>query len=214
MSENQHRRRARRQRRGLRRVDDILVAAAQTFAEGGYDGATVAAIAARAEISPGSLYQFFPNKEAIARALAERYAGEVRAIHERTLAGDDATAPLPAALDRVIDPIVAFNRVHPAFAALAGGAHASPQLAGVFDDLHEEVILLLDGFVAARAPRLASDRRRQSATVSLRIALALLPLTLHPDAGRADAMVEEMKAALGGYLASVLGEPIPIDRSA
>lgn len=214
MSENQHRRRARRQSRGLRRVDDILAAAAQTFVEVGYDGATVAAIAARAAISPGSLYQFFPNKEAIARALAERYAAKVRAIHETTLAGDAAMGPLAAALDRVIDPIIAFNRAHPAFTALAGGAHVSPQLADVFDDLHAEVIRLLDGFVAARAPRLDPERRRRSATVSLRIALALLPLTLDPDAGRGDTMVDEMKAALRGYMMSVLGAPIPTDRLA
>jgi AcrR family transcriptional regulator len=206
VSENQNRRRARRQERGLRRVDDILAAAAQTFAQMGYEGATVAAIAARAEVSPGSLYQFFPNKEAIARALAERYVAEVRAIHEATLAGSAVSAALPVALDRVVDPIVAFNRAHPAFAALAGGAHASPRLA--------EVFRLLDSFVAERAPHLAPDRRRQIATVSLRIALALLPLTLSPDWGRGDAMVGEMKAALGGYMASVLGVPIPTDRPA
>ena len=214
MSENQNRRRARRQERGLRRVDDILAAAAQTFAEMGYEGATVAAIAARAEVSPGSLYQFFPNKEAIAHALAERYVAEVRAIHEATLAGSAVSAALPVALDRVVDPIVAFNRAHPAFAALAGGAHASPQLAEVLAGLHEEVIRLLDSFVAERAPHLAPDRRRQIATVSLRIALALLPLTLSPDWGRGDAMVGEMKAALDGYMASVLGVPIPTDRPA
>lgn len=209
MGENQHRRQARRQQRGLRRVDDILAAAAQTFAEVGYDGATVAAVAARAEVSAGSLYQFFPGKEAIASALADRYVAEVRVIHETTLAGDAATAPLPAALDRVVDPIVAFNRANPAFAALAGGTHASPRLADVFEDLHAEVVRLLDGFVAARAPRLDPERRRRTAAVALRIALALLPLTLDPDPGRGDAIVGEMKAALGGYLASVLGVPIP-----
>lgn len=165
-------------------------------------------------VSPGSLYQFFPGKEAIARALAERYAAEVRAIHETTLVGDAAaTAPLPAALGRVVDPIVAFNRAHPAFVALAGGA-ASPQLPGVFEGLHAEVVRLIDGFVAARAPRLDPDHRRRIATVCLRITLALLPLTLDPDAGRGDAMVGEMKAALGGYVASALGLPMPIDRSA
>jgi hypothetical protein len=90
----------------------------------------------------------------------------------------------------------------------------SPQLAKVFDDLHKEVILLLDSFVATRAPHLDPDRRRRTATVSLRIALTLLPLTLDPDAGRGDAMVEEMKAALGEYMASALSVPIPIDQSA
>jgi len=46
---------------------------AQTvFAEMGYDEATTNHIAAQAAISPGSLYQFFSNKEEIAQALAAR----------------------------------------------------------------------------------------------------------------------------------------------
>src|SRR6266511_1332655 len=59
----------------------ILDAAAGVFADAGYERATTNAIAAAAGISPGSLYQFFPNKEAIAEALA---AGLTTDQHGRT----------------------------------------------------------------------------------------------------------------------------------
>ena len=214
MGENQHRRQARRQPRGLRRVEEILNAATQVFAEVGYDEATTQAIAARAAISPGSLYQFFPNKEAIARALATRYSEQLLLIHDTGLAREAARLPLPAFLDRAIDPIVAFNRAHPALTKLFGGTRASPQLAGVLDDLHAEVVRRLDAVLEARDPRLDPAHRWRAATVSLQIVLALLPLTMDPDAMQGDAMLGEMKAALHGYLAAVFGVPATDDRSA
>ncbi len=214
MGENRHRRQARRQPRGLRRVEEILNAAAQVFTEVGYDEATTQAIAARAAISPGSLYQFFPNKEAIARALAARYGEQLLLIHDTGLAREAARLPLPAFLDRAIDPIVAFNRAHPALTTLFGGAHASPQLAGLLDDLHAEVVRRLDAALEVYDPCLDPARRWRAATVALQIVLALLPLTLNPDAMHRDAMVGEMKAALHGYLAAVFGVPATDDRSA
>src|SRR5262252_3918482 len=64
----------RRQARGQRRIDLLLDVAALVFAEVGFEAATTNVIAARAGISPGSLYRFFPNKDAIAEALADRFA--------------------------------------------------------------------------------------------------------------------------------------------
>src|SRR5689334_19652309 len=69
-------RRKPRQKRGERRVADLVSAAAGEFAEVGYDAATMSAIARRAGASIGSLYQFFPNKESLARALRTQYAQE------------------------------------------------------------------------------------------------------------------------------------------
>ena len=53
------------QERARRRVARILDAAALVFAEQGFEAATMEDIAARAETSIGSIYQFFPNKLAI-----------------------------------------------------------------------------------------------------------------------------------------------------
>ncbi|BDB42862.1 putative transcriptional regulator, TetR family protein [Mycobacterium kiyosense] len=51
----------------------ILDAAAQVFAEYGYSAGTTNRIAERAGMSIGSLYQYFPNKDAVLRALMDEH---------------------------------------------------------------------------------------------------------------------------------------------
>ena len=54
-------------------VEKILAAADVEFALRGSSGVTTTQIAERAGVSVGALYRFFPDKQAIASALAERY---------------------------------------------------------------------------------------------------------------------------------------------
>ena len=63
--------------RGKLRVAALLNAGGELFAEKGYDATTMTEIAQRAGASIGSLYQFFPSKEALAEALFLRYAARV-----------------------------------------------------------------------------------------------------------------------------------------
>jgi AcrR family transcriptional regulator len=54
-------------------VERILEAAARIFHEQGYAGATTNDIADEAGLSIGSLYQYFPNKDALLAALTKRH---------------------------------------------------------------------------------------------------------------------------------------------
>src|SRR5580658_5406344 len=67
--------RAPKRARGKQRVAELLEAAAVVFAEKGYEAATMTEIAARARAPIGSLYQFFPAKEALADMLVQHYIG-------------------------------------------------------------------------------------------------------------------------------------------
>jgi AcrR family transcriptional regulator len=73
-------RKAPRQQRSQETYDAILDAAAQLFERLGYAAATTNKIAERAGVSIGSLYQYFPNKDALLYALGERH---VRVLMER-----------------------------------------------------------------------------------------------------------------------------------
>ncbi len=66
--------RAPKRQRGHLRVAAIMMAGADIFAEKGYDGATMTEIAARSATAIGSLYRFFPSKDALADALLRDYA--------------------------------------------------------------------------------------------------------------------------------------------
>ncbi|WP_420992986.1 TetR/AcrR family transcriptional regulator [Cupriavidus sp. 30B13] len=63
-----------KRQRGRIRVAAILEAGAEIFLEKGYEAATMTEIAARSDTAIGSLYRFFPSKEALADTLLLRYA--------------------------------------------------------------------------------------------------------------------------------------------
>src|ERR1051325_5246022 len=94
----------RRQARGQRRLELIVDTDAQVFADVGFEAASTNLIAARAGVPIGSVYQFFPNKDAIAEVLADRFVyrlGETQAIFGPEI----ERLPLDDLIDHVIDPL-------------------------------------------------------------------------------------------------------------
>lgn len=199
MSENQQRRQAQRQKRGLLRVEQILRAAGTIFAEVGYDNATTNMIAAHAGISPGSLYQFFPDKEAIAQAFAADVTEQLHQIYDTFLSPEAIALPLQPFLESFIDVIVAFNQEHPGYLALELASTISSPLALVLADLHRGTMGRLDALFAARWPHQTQEQRRLPLLVAYRLFLALLPLALEGDEEQRQAIVREMKAILYRY---------------
>jgi AcrR family transcriptional regulator len=61
-----------RQQRSAATVAAILEAAAHILETHGFDRYTTNAVAARAGVSIGSVYQYFPNRDSVTRALIER----------------------------------------------------------------------------------------------------------------------------------------------
>lgn len=75
-----------RQDRSRATVEAILGAAVDLLAAQGYARASSNQIAARAGVSVGSLYQYFPNKDAIVMALFERHARGIEHVVSTALA--------------------------------------------------------------------------------------------------------------------------------
>ncbi|MCX8559434.1 TetR/AcrR family transcriptional regulator [Mycolicibacterium mucogenicum] len=72
-----HPRRSPRQERSRLMVSRILDAGRAVLIKHGYDGTTTNLIAKEADISPGSLYQYFPNKDVIIAAIVDDYTDEI-----------------------------------------------------------------------------------------------------------------------------------------
>lgn len=70
-------RKAPQQERSKHMVDRIVAAGRQVLVEHGYERATTNRVADAAGISPGSLYQYFPNKDAVLSAVVDAYSTEI-----------------------------------------------------------------------------------------------------------------------------------------
>jgi AcrR family transcriptional regulator len=191
-----------RQARGLQRMDAILNAAERCFARMGYNEATTNHIAAEAGISPGSLYQFFANKEAIAQALAARYNEELQEVYAAAFL---VSTSLPTAdwLDRVIDTLLAFHDDHPAFHILLN-TPPSTEVAKLTHDLPNELQRQFERGFQERAPTLPLTQLALSATMSTQLFRAMLPLILASLPERRALLVAELKTALQRYLQPIL----------
>ncbi|MEO1673342.1 MAG: TetR family transcriptional regulator, partial [Cyanobacteria bacterium J06631_2] len=134
-------RRKPKQARSRERVNRILDAAEQLLIEGGYTAATTNAIAARAQVPIGTLYQFFPDKAAILYALAERY-GELLRKHLLTSATErDLPISLPDYVEELVDAIECFYAEHPGYHAIFAQAQgALPELERMEEALDTQLI--------------------------------------------------------------------------
>lgn len=98
-------RKSARQTRAQVTVDAILEAAARLFADGGLERVTTTRIADLAGVSVGSLYQYFPNKEAVLAELARRLERRTRAQLVEILRSS-TELPLDATAARVVDAML------------------------------------------------------------------------------------------------------------
>ncbi len=101
-----------RQDRSRATVDAILEAAVDLLSSQGYARTSTNRIAARAGVSVGSLYQYFPNKDAIVAALFERHAEDIARVVEQALA--DMRQPAIAIRDVFRRMLLGFEALHDA----------------------------------------------------------------------------------------------------
>jgi AcrR family transcriptional regulator len=130
------------QRRSVQRVEAILDAAAAMLDEHGLAALKTTDVAQRAGTSVGGLYRYFPDVEALLRALAarnrERFWASARA--------DDRGLRGRAFLEHLMDSYVRFARSEPGFRALRFGDVLESQLgehsatASITDTMIEAII--------------------------------------------------------------------------
>jgi AcrR family transcriptional regulator len=194
----------RRQPRGERRIEQILDAATRVFAQVGYSRATTNAIAAEAGISPGSLYQFFENKDQIADALEHRYADQLSQARISSL-GLDSTTSFDARIGELIDSIVAVACGAPGFNALFAERPYSADVAHAAHAHHAAVVGQLDSIVADRAPTLPKADRARITQVATQITRAVMPSVVAAEGAERDRLVRELKTAVTSYLETRTG---------
>lgn len=196
----------RRQARGERRIAQLLEAAASVFCTTGYTAASTNAIAREAGVSPGTLYQFFPNKEAIAIELGDRLMHEMRETYGEALAPVDPATPLEEAVGAAVDRFIAFNCDHPVFFALMHGPDIPGRIAEEHDALHATLVSRIEALLSSLLPDAPPADLTRTAHVCLGMYKAGLELVLAHEGAERDAYTREIKNVLIRYLEPLVGD--------
>jgi AcrR family transcriptional regulator len=175
-----------------------MEAAATVIAEKGYEAATMAEIAARAGALVGSLYHFFPNKEALAEALIRRYEGIVDAAFTRI---NDRAAAMPVedladALTGLMIEIQAESR------AMVALLDARAEWSAKRQEFMDAALRRIAKTLSLKAPGLSPGTARHMAAVLLQNMKAMKALVA--EYGKASGAVAELREMTRLYLASKL----------
>jgi AcrR family transcriptional regulator len=153
-----------RQQRSQDTVECILDATARVLCSTGYDRASTNRVAMAAGVSVGSLYQYFPSKEALVAALVERHVEQMTSLVTGKLA-EVSTAPLDVAVRTMIDSMFAAHavdpRLHKVLIEQVPRIGKLERIVGV----EREVEVLVAVFLAARKGELRRTRLEAAAFV-------------------------------------------------
>lgn len=191
------------QARSKATVEAILVAATQVFRRQGYAATTTDRIAERAGVSVGSLYQYFPNKDAILVALTEQHIDTGFALVRELLAKALTDVPaLESMLRRFVVAMIALHEHEPELHRVLFEEAPLPssvrrQLRKRENEFATEVCALLRAH-----PEVRMRDAKVTAYVLVHTVDALVHnFILHPPEGiDTDSLTEEMVRMLGRHL--------------
>lgn len=201
MTEESTMRRTPKQKRGQQRVEQILDAAARLVVSEGYEHVSTNAIAKEAKTSIGSLYQFFPNKDAVYLALAQRYVDELSGLLAQTAMAEDETLSFPDRFDQLLDELAIFYLENPGFQPLLFGSYKTAVMTSGQEVLWQ-MIEGMDAILAQNTDIPAPPRTRQ-ATIIVHTLKSTLPLIVTEDEAESQAALLEIKRLMRGYLDAI-----------
>jgi AcrR family transcriptional regulator len=191
-------------------VEQILIAAAQVFEAHGYAAGTTNRIAERAGVSVGTLYQYFPSKEAVAVALLEGHIQETtHKLHEWVGHMVSKRHGLRAALLDYVRGIMAVHKDKPRL------QHMLLEETPLPDRLHEVLLRAEREAIEAMAgllnlfPEIRRDDLERSGYFVIHTVESLTHrFAAHPDQQMIDpsSFAEELVTMMEAYLTCSLGE--------
>jgi AcrR family transcriptional regulator len=183
------------QERGEKRVAELLQAAAAIFAEVGFEVATMRDIAERAGASIGSLYQFFPNKEVVARAVKTQCCQELKELWA-SLFAVSAKTTTSRLVDQLLNVTIRAMKEHPAIIQLIDAPRSTNPAADIKESLRQQLVELF----LTRKPRMSPIKAHRYAEITVQMVRALFWIYVETEPSEREALVAEMKSALVNYL--------------
>jgi AcrR family transcriptional regulator len=189
------------QERSERRLAAFLDAAAELFTEAGYEATTMTAIAERSGSSIGALYNYFPDKQAIALTLLNQYAQEIEA-HWKPLMEQAAKLTHREFANLFIERITELVRQRPAYLSL----HAAPVQLRRDPATRRALRVTIANAFRVKNPSLSDEQAVLAANVTLQMVRGLKTLYAEAETKGKDLVVDEFRKVLTLYLGTILSQ--------
>jgi AcrR family transcriptional regulator len=187
------------QKRSERRLAAFLDAAAALFVEVGYEATTMTAIAERSASSIGALYNYFPDKQAIALTLVNQYGQELEA-YWKPLIEQAAKLTHREFADLFIERITELVRQRPAYLSLA----TAPVRFRRPPAAKKALWAAFGNAFRAKNPSLSEEQSVLAAKVTLQMVSGLMMLYAEAAPKGKDLVVDEFKKVLTSYLGTIV----------
>jgi len=197
---------ARWRRRKDARPQEILEAALAVFAEKGFAAARMAEIAARAHVAKGTIYLYYPSKEAVFKALLQdMLASQFSRFFDEVRHHQGAVAPLLATILRALGRFVATsNRVVLPKIVIAEAGNF-PDLARIYrEEVAERGLALFGGLLQTGMARGEFREIPVQHAVRLCIAPVLLGAIWRTTFARLDAAPYDYEGFIEAHIATLL----------
>ena len=185
---------------GIRRVAVILKAGEEVIAEKGYESATMAEIAARSDTRIGSLYRFFPGKEALANALIDRYRENIDLAFD-AIDAEVVSLSVQSLADRLLGTLL---RLHPKGAATFRLMEARPEWSIKREELRSVALRRIAQTLRIHSPRLEESLAQDVSTVLLLNMKSMKAFAIMSDRERASGALRELHRMNRLYLENIL----------
>ena len=193
MQDHETFRRRPKQDRSVKRVEKVLAATRRLVGQRGNDAVSMREIATEAGVPVSSVYQYFPDKNALLRTLIVRYLDEIRGHIGTVLVGVRSLDDLIAAVGELIDVMWAMFQREPELAAIWSGIQANAVLreADLVDT--REIAEAFTALTQALVP--AADRRdiHDAALYIAHVAFFALRVAYHAPVEEAESLIREQK---------------------
>jgi AcrR family transcriptional regulator len=192
------------QARSRERLRRVLDAADEVLAAEGAGAFTTTAVAAAAGVPIGSVYRFFPDKQAIVEALAVRYWSDLEDL-VAGVADSDQAAPVEDPVAGVLDVLIAGFRARPGFLALWYGGLRTERVRDATRPTRTAIARSIERILARHWPEATRRTRARVAEMVVLTGDGLLREAFRRDRRGDRALLGEGKLMLRAYIAERLG---------
>lgn len=200
-------RRQPKQQRGKERVEKILDAAAAVFDEVGYEAATTHLIAAKAGTAIGSLYQFFPDKAAIFKAMELRHTERVKAMWAQVDIPTIVQLPLHQMIHMLATAVAELFEQPVSRVVFVQFFLAREIFQSIDESMTQEAINFTAKILKHRNPALSEEQLNLLAEVCVHSSNAVMLAALRsPDLKHRDRLAQQIEDLLVSYLEPHMGD--------